>query len=87
MCGYVRDFKSGCLPTTVLSYEGTNVNVSVTVPSYFFLGGGDEGVLEERDVDTSEIHKGVSKLPGYEGGRLSIHNVDRGGNALEVANI
>ena len=43
--------------------------------------------MEEIDVNTSEIPKKDSKLPGYEGDRVPICNIDGGGNALEVANM
>ena len=62
------------------------------LPPYLLLstsGGGrkEGGILEERDVNMSEIPKRGSKVPGYEGGRLSIRNINSVRNAMEVSHI
>ena len=62
---------------TVLSYKGSKSKVSVTVPPPSSSGVYGKGILEERDLDTSKIHKRSSKLPVYKGGKLPICNIDR----------
>ena len=60
----------------------TKVKVYFTIPPPYL--SVEEFIFEERGFNTSKIPKIGSKLPGYEGGGLTIHNVDGGGNALEV---
>ena len=70
---------------TVLSYKSTKAKVTISAPSN--SSSVEEIIFEEKYVDTSKIHKRGSKLPGYKGGRLPIHNVESRGKALEVPNM
>ena len=49
--------------------------------------GKEGGVLEYRDVNMSKIPKRGSKVTGYEGGRLPIHNIYGGSKSMEVSDI
>ena len=76
-----------------LSLSCTERETSTKYPPpylYYFTSGGcdkEGGILEERYPNMYEIPNRGSKVPGYKGGVLPIHNIDGSRNAMEVSDI
>ena len=78
----------GSLPPPCTTRSPSPKYPSLYVPSYNSGGGSKEGVrLEDRYVSISEIPNIGSKVPGYEGGRLPMRNINGGRNAMKVSYI